>query len=304
MEINWDSVVPTGEQWQSLGGCAFECLEDINGQQSTISSRALLELLHHLGEPLASAANLTKSRMAALIVCALVPHEGWATSELGNICLVSSSHDSPDLPSIAFDLELTSEPQVRLFFPAGGVTLTAEVGPENEVAPPNTDAATTEQQPGAPDLAAILAAISGLKATNSQAFAQQNTSPHNFEVTVDCRLWDQRKELSQQIDLVRCDLATDFQQCLDAVGLDFQKEVVSLQQQLSRMEQQQMGSHLAPTMSTPMTDSSTLSSDSLVPALETSLLWAAKLAAVNPTQQNPKLNGQALSAMPPALKLF
>ncbi len=42
----------------------------------------------------------------------------------------------------------------------------------------------------------------------------------------------------------------------------------------------------------------------MVPAPETSLLWAAKLAAVNPTQQNPKLISQALNVMPLALKLF
>ncbi len=89
------------EQWQRLGSHAFECLEDIKGQQSTISSRALLELLHRLGDPQASTANLTEPRMAALIIGALVPHEGWATSELGNICLASSSHDLPDLPSLA-----------------------------------------------------------------------------------------------------------------------------------------------------------------------------------------------------------
>ncbi len=119
--------------------------------------------------------------MAALIVGALVPHKGWATSELSNIHLASSSHDSPDLLSLAFGLELTSEPPVRLLFPAGGVTLTAGVGPEEEVAPPNADAATTKQPLGAPDLAAILAAISELKAMNSQAFAQQNTSLCNFK---------------------------------------------------------------------------------------------------------------------------
>ncbi len=110
MEINWDGLVPMGEQWQSLGSHVFERLEDIKGQQSMSS------LLHCLCDPQASTVNLTKPRMAALIVGALVPHEGWAISELGNIRLVSSSHDSPDLLSLTFGLELTSEPQFVCFF--------------------------------------------------------------------------------------------------------------------------------------------------------------------------------------------
>ncbi len=52
------------------------------------------------------------------------------------------------------------------------------------------------------------------------------------------------------------------------------------------------------------TDTGTSTSDSLVPAPESDLSLAAQLAAANPTQQNPKLIGQALSAGPPALKLF
>ncbi len=80
METNWDGVVPTGEQWQSLGSHAFECLEDIKGQQSAISSRALLELLHCLRDPQASTVNLTKPQMAALIIGALVPCKRRAPS--------------------------------------------------------------------------------------------------------------------------------------------------------------------------------------------------------------------------------
>ncbi len=52
------------------------------------------------------------------------------------------------------------------------------------------------------------------------------------------------------------------------------------------------------------TDSGTSSSDSSMPAPESCLLLAAQLAAANPTQQNPKLVGQALSAAPPTLKPF
>ncbi len=103
--------------------------------------------------------------MAALIVGALVPHEGWATSELGNICLASSSCDSPNPPSLTFGLELTLDPPVCLFFPARGVTLVAKVGPNNEAHIANADAAATEQPPGAPDLAAILV-------TMQQGFAE------------------------------------------------------------------------------------------------------------------------------------
>ncbi len=45
-------------------------------------------------------------------------------------------------------------------------------------------------------------------------------------------------------------------------------------------------------------------SDSSVPTPNSDLLLAAQLAVANPTRQNPKLIGQALSAAPPVLKLF
>ncbi len=91
-----------------------------------------------------------------------------------------------------------------------------------------------------PNLVAIFAAM-------QQGFTQQRTAitslTGNFEVTVDCRLRDQGKEFSQQIESVYRDFASDFQRRLDAVGLDFQKEVDSLQQRLQRVEHQQIGAN-------------------------------------------------------------
>ncbi len=109
MEISWDGVLPTPEQWESLQGRAFECMEDIKGAQSAISTRALLELLRRLGQPQASSANLTKPQMAALIVGVLISHEGWSASELGNVHLASLGRDSVDLSSLTFGLELASD---------------------------------------------------------------------------------------------------------------------------------------------------------------------------------------------------
>ncbi len=51
-------------------------------------------------------------------------------------------------------------------------------------------------------------------------------------------------------------------------------------------------------------DSGTLISESSLPAPESYFRQATKLAAVNPAWQNHKLISQALSAMPPALKVF
>ncbi len=156
MEISWDGVPPTPEQWESLQGHPFECLEDIKGAQTVISTRAMLELLRRMGHCQTQSANLTKPWMAALIVGALVLREGWATSVLGNVHLASSSRDSTDLSSLVFGLELSMEPPVRLFFPAGGVVPAAAKEPGNEAVLPNANAAAAEQPSGAPDLAAIL----------------------------------------------------------------------------------------------------------------------------------------------------
>ncbi len=60
MEISWDGALPTQEQWESLQGRAFECLEDIKGAQMAILTRAMLELLHRMGHPQGPSANLTK----------------------------------------------------------------------------------------------------------------------------------------------------------------------------------------------------------------------------------------------------
>ncbi len=104
MAVNLDGVIPTQEQWGVLEGHAFECLEDIKGAQSAISTRALLELLHRMGQHQASSANLMKPQMTALIVRVLTPCEGWSTSELGNVRLASSSWDSANLSSLIFAL--------------------------------------------------------------------------------------------------------------------------------------------------------------------------------------------------------
>ncbi len=45
MAVDWNGVVPTDEQWESLGAHPFEKLEVIKGSQSVISSNALLKLL-------------------------------------------------------------------------------------------------------------------------------------------------------------------------------------------------------------------------------------------------------------------
>ncbi len=175
MEISWDGVPPTQEQWDALGGHAFVCLEDINEAQMAILTRAMLELLCHMGHPQTSSANLMKPRMAALIAGALATHDGWAASELGNIHSASSSRDSVNLSSLAFGLELISESPVRLFFPAGGIVPVAENGPENEAALLNADAAAA-QQPSAPDLVTILVTMQKQTMTMQQGFAQQTNT--------------------------------------------------------------------------------------------------------------------------------
>ncbi len=261
----------------ALEGYAFECLEDIKGVQVAISTRAMLELLRHMGQLHAPSANLTKPRMAALIINALVSHEGWATSELGKVHLASSSWDSPNLPSLAFDLELTSEFPVRLFFPAGGVTRAAEDGPKNGVALPNADAAAAKQLPGVPDLAAILVAV-------QQGFTQQRTV---MEELKSGQAWMVAQLATLSGDTV----------CLsdkvNQMGNKFEQEVkrIDLSQKRleERLKQLKTGWVEQPSVVvTSMTmDSSTLISESSLPAPESYLPWAAKLAAVNPARQNP-----------------
>ncbi len=176
MEISWDGALPTQEQWKSLQGRVFECLEDIKGAQMAILTRVMLELLRCMGHLQGPSANLMNPQMATLIIGALVPCKGWATAELGNVRLASSSRNSLDLLQLSFGLELGSEPPTRLFFPAGGVAPAAANGPGNEAVLQNADAATTEQLPAAPDLAAILAAISGLSAYQDAPSAEQKNA--------------------------------------------------------------------------------------------------------------------------------
>ncbi len=293
MEISWDGVLPTPEQWGLLQGRAFECLEDIKGAQTAISTRAMLELLRRMGSPQGPSANLTKPRMAALIVSALVPHEGWATAVLGNVRLASSSRDLADLSALAFGLELSVEPPVRLFFPAGGVVPAAVAGNglENEVAPPNAEAAATERPL---DLAAILATL-------QQGFARLDAASAELK-SGQAQTVGQLATLSEDTE----GLANK----VNRMGNKFEQEVKRIdlgQKRLEeRLKQLETGRVDQPSvvLTPPTTDSGTSSSETPLPAPESYLPLAAQLAAANPARQNPKLIGQALSAAPPVLKLF
>ncbi len=121
MAVNWGGVSPTEEQWSVLEGHPLECLEDVRGAQSTISMRALMELLRCLDHPQTSSASATKPKMAAIIAGALLSYEGWASAMLSNVQLASSSRDAVDLASLAFGLILSVESPLLLFFPAGGL---------------------------------------------------------------------------------------------------------------------------------------------------------------------------------------
>ncbi len=100
-------------------------------------------------------ANLTKPKMASIIVGALATHEGWASAILFNVRLASLSCDVADLTSLAFGLELSSESPLLLFFPAGGIPPQAVDEPEVDAAlqdvngvgpvPPQPPAAPAEQ---------------------------------------------------------------------------------------------------------------------------------------------------------------
>ncbi len=121
MAVNWDGVSTTEDQWMALEGCPFDCLEDVRGQQSATSTRALMELLHRLDCPQTPCANLTKPKMASIIVRALAIHEGWALATLSNVLLATSSRDVADSASLAFSLELSIKSPLQIFFPASGI---------------------------------------------------------------------------------------------------------------------------------------------------------------------------------------
>ncbi len=176
METSWDGVSPTQELWDVLKDHAFECLEDIKGAQSAISTRVMLESLRHMGHPQTQSANLMKPQMASLIAVVLATPDGWATSALRNVHLASSGWDSANLSSMAFSLELALDSSIRLLFPAGGIVPVVEEGPGNEATPSNTDAAATEQPLGGPDLAAILATMQQGFARQGAALAEQKNA--------------------------------------------------------------------------------------------------------------------------------
>ncbi len=122
MAISWNGSVPTEEQWVSLEGHPLEVLDSIKGMHSTISSNALMELLHRLGQPQGVTANATKQKMALTVSSALVDYEGWLTADVSNVWLASSNKDLADLSLLAFGLELSVVPPICLFFPAGAYT--------------------------------------------------------------------------------------------------------------------------------------------------------------------------------------
>ncbi len=173
--------------------------------------------------------------------------------------------------------------------------MTAGVGPENRVAHLNSDAATTEQPPGVPNLVTILV-------TMQQGFAQQRT------------VMEELKSAQAQMVAQLATLSGDTEGLADKVnrmGNKFKQEVKRidlshkrLEEKLKQIETGQVGQPSAVVTPSMTTGSGTLISESALPAPESYLSWAAKLAAVNPTRQNPKLIGQALSDMPRALKLF
>ncbi len=47
--VDWNGVVPTDGQWESLGACPFEKLEDIKGTQSAISSKCFARIVAMFG---------------------------------------------------------------------------------------------------------------------------------------------------------------------------------------------------------------------------------------------------------------
>ncbi len=156
----------------ALDGRPLECLEDIKGAQSAISTRALMELLHRLNLPQTSSANPTKPKMAAIIAGALSSCEGWATATLSNVHLASSSRDTADLASLAFGLELSIESPLQLFFPAGGIPPLVVDKPEVEVVPQNVHGVglVPPQPPTAPakQMTAILALLQEQKMAMSE----------------------------------------------------------------------------------------------------------------------------------------
>ncbi len=116
-----------------------------------------------------------------------------------NIQLVSSSWDLADPSMLAFGLELTMDSPICLFSPPGGV--------------PNVSAAAPEPSQlvhGLPamgdQMAQMLALLQGQRAAMDEqkaAMLMMETSLHNFEVTIDCCVQDQGKEINQHFESVQ-----------------------------------------------------------------------------------------------------
>ncbi len=63
-----------------------------------------------------------------------------------------------------------------------------------------------------------------------EAMSTMQSSLRNFEATIDCRLCGQGKEINQHSDTMSHEMATDFQQRMDTVGMDFGKEMGKVHQ--------------------------------------------------------------------------
>ncbi len=111
--------------------------------------------------------------------------------------------------SMAFGLELTSEPPVHLFFPAGGVLPPVVNGVvTNEPAVAGSNQSTQVQLATGDQMAQMLAGplLQGQKAAMDEqkvAMSTMETSLCNVEVMIDCCLQDQGKEINQHVESVR-----------------------------------------------------------------------------------------------------
>ncbi len=99
-------------------------------------------------------------------------------------------------------------------------------------------------------------------------------------------------------------MGNKFEQKVHRLEVRQDRQFGLLDARLKQMETIQGSGPQTIVRSTAATDSGMSIYVSPLPAPEAFLPLAAKLAAVNPAQQNPKLISQALSTMPPALNAF
>ncbi len=64
---------------------------------------------------------MTKQKTAMATMGAVTSLDGWSMADITNVHLAASCRDSAEGSSLAFGLELVTEPPVHLFFPADGV---------------------------------------------------------------------------------------------------------------------------------------------------------------------------------------